>query len=61
MAVPKKRVSRSKGKSRFSTWSNKANLQSGRALSLGKSILKDSSKSLIYPSDIDPSTYINEE
>lgn len=61
MAVPKKRVSRSKGKSRFATWNNKANLQSTRAISLGKSILKDSSTSLIYPSDIDSSKYINEE
>lgn len=58
MAVPKKRVSRSKGKSRFSTWNNKANLQAARAISLGKSILKDSSTSLIYPSTIDPSTYL---
>ena len=52
MAVPKKRVSRSKRKSRFSTWNNKANLQANKALSLGKSILSNGSTSLISSTEV---------
>ena len=47
MAVPKKRTSKSKKNSRLSNWTNKANIQAKRALSLAKSILSGSSTSFI--------------
>ena len=48
MAVPKKRTSSSKTKSRHATWVNKAAIQRERAISLAKSVLNDDSGSFIY-------------
>jgi large subunit ribosomal protein L32 len=48
MAVPKKRTSKSKTNSRYSTWVNKANIQAKRAVSLAKSLLKEDSGSFVY-------------
>ena len=50
MAVPKKRTSSSKTKSRHATWVNKAIIQRERAISLAKSVLSvsDNSGSFIY-------------
>ena len=48
MAVPKKRTSSSKTKSRHATWVNKAVIQRERAISLAKSVLNDNSGSFIY-------------
>lgn len=48
MAVPKKRTSSSKTKSRHATWVNKAAVQRERAISLAKSVLNDDSGSFIY-------------
>ena len=47
MAVPKKRTSKSKKNSRLANWTNKANIQAKRALSLAKSILSSGSTSFI--------------
>ena len=47
MAVPKKRTSKSKKNSRLANWTNKANIQAKRALSLAKSILSGNSTSFI--------------
>ncbi len=48
MAVPKKRTSSSKTKSRHATWVNKAIIQRERAISLAKSVLSENSGSFIY-------------
>jgi len=48
MAVPKKRTSKSKGKSRKATWKKKASIQAQRALSLAKSTLTGRSNSFIF-------------
>jgi large subunit ribosomal protein L32 len=48
MAVPKKRTSSSKTKSRHATWVNKAIIQRERAISLAKSVLNDNSGSFVY-------------
>ena len=48
MAVPKKRTSSSKTKSRHATWVNKAIIQRERAISLAKSVLNENSGSFIY-------------
>jgi large subunit ribosomal protein L32 len=47
MAVPKKRTSKSKKNSRLANWTNKANIQAKRALSLAKSILSGNSTSFV--------------
>ena len=47
MPVPKKRTSKSKKNSRLANWTNKANIQAKRALSLAKSILSGNSTSFI--------------
>jgi large subunit ribosomal protein L32 len=47
MAVPKKRTSKSKKNSRLANWTNKANVQAKKALSLAKSILSGNSTSFI--------------
>ena len=47
MAVPKKRTSKSKKNSRLANWTNKANIQAKRALSLANSILSSGSTSFI--------------
>lgn len=41
MAVPKKRMSKTKTNKRKSTWKNKANAQAKKAISTAKSVLKD--------------------
>ena len=48
MAVPKKRTSKSKSKSRKSNWKNKSYLESQKALSLAKSLLTGKSNSFFY-------------
>lgn len=48
MAVPKKRTSKSKTKSRKAHWKKKAWSQSRKALSLARSILTGKSTSFIY-------------
>jgi ribosomal protein L32 len=48
MAVPKKRTSSSKTKSRHATWVNKAVIQRHRAISLAKSVLSNNSGSFVY-------------
>lgn len=47
MAVPKKRTSKSKKNSRLANWSNRADIQAKKALSLAKSILSGNSTSFI--------------
>lgn len=47
MAVPKKRASKSKKNSRLANWTNKANIQAKKALSMAKSILSGNSTSFI--------------
>ena len=53
MAVPKKRTSKTKRKSRFANWSHKAELQAKRALSLAKSVLQGKPTSFIYSIYVD--------
>ena len=48
MAVPKKRTSKSKSKSRKSKWKREAYFQSQKAISLAKSVLKGQPNSFIY-------------
>lgn len=48
MAVPKKRTSKMKSKSRRSVWMNKSNLQAQRALSLAKSIATNNNTTFVY-------------
>nr|YP_009297821.1 ribosomal protein L32 [Kumanoa americana]AOM67555.1 ribosomal protein L32 [Kumanoa americana] len=48
MAVPKKRTSKSKSRSRKANWKNKANNASQKAISIGKSILSGNNTSFIY-------------
>jgi large subunit ribosomal protein L32 len=50
MAVPKKRTSKSKRKSRLAKWSEKATLQAKKALSLAKSLNNIEATSFIYSS-----------
>lgn len=56
MAVPKKRNSKSKKNSRLANWTNKADIQAKRALSLAKSILSGKSTSFISNSSEEDST-----
>ncbi|MGF1494186.1 MAG: 50S ribosomal protein L32 [Microcoleaceae cyanobacterium] len=51
MAVPKKRTSKSKRKSRQAVWKRKAYYEAQKALSLGKSILTGRSQGFFYPTD----------
>lgn len=53
MAVPKKRTSRSKSKSRKSVWMNKAIFSSCKSLSLAKSLMSGRSTSFIYSKSLD--------
>lgn len=48
MAVPKKRTSKSKSRSRKATWKRKAYYASKQAISLAKSILTNRSNSFVY-------------
>nr|YP_009019534.1 50S ribosomal protein L32 [Gracilaria salicornia]AHH24502.1 50S ribosomal protein L32 [Gracilaria salicornia]UAD87522.1 ribosomal protein L32 [Gracilaria salicornia] len=48
MAVPKKRTSKSKCKSRKAQWKHKAYKTSQKSISLGKSIITGKANSFIY-------------
>lgn len=48
MAVPKKRTSKMKTKSRQSVWMNKSNIQAQRAISLAKSLAANNRTSFVY-------------
>jgi large subunit ribosomal protein L32 len=50
MAVPKKRTSKSKRRSRLAKWSEKATIQAKKALSLAKSLANLEATSFIYSS-----------
>jgi large subunit ribosomal protein L32 len=52
MAVPKKRTSKTKRKSRFANWTHKADIQAKRALSLAKSIVNSTTTSFVYSSEV---------
>ncbi len=49
MAVPKKRTSKQKRRSRKAVWKRKTVSQAQKALSLGKSILTGRNNSFVYP------------
>lgn len=49
MAVPKKKMSKSRRDSRKSTWKKKVEKKVLLAISIGKSLLNDSSNNFIYP------------
>nr|UEQ11985.1 ribosomal protein L32 [Kumanoa mahlacensis] len=51
MAVPKKRTSKNKSRSRKANWKKKANSASQKAISIGKSILSGNNTSFIYTHD----------
>lgn len=53
MAVPKKKTSKSKKRSRKSNWTNQALLKAKEALSLAKSVMNNKSKSFLYLGQID--------
>jgi large subunit ribosomal protein L32 len=53
MAVPKKRTSKTKRKSRFANWTHKADIQAKRALSLAKSVVNSNTTSFVYSSEIE--------
>jgi large subunit ribosomal protein L32 len=53
MAVPKKRTSKTKRKSRLANWTHKANLQAKRALSLAKSVVNGKDTSFVYESSVE--------
>nr|WCH56040.1 ribosomal protein L32 [Calliblepharis sp.] len=48
MAVPKKRTSKSKSKSRKANWKRKAYFASQKAISIAKSLLNEKSHSFVY-------------
>jgi len=52
MAVPKKRTSKTKRKSRFANWTHKADIQAKRALSLAKSVVNSDTTSFVYSSEV---------
>lgn len=56
MAVPKKRTSKSKSKSRQANWKHKACINSKKSLSLAKSILTGKSNGFIYMNSTNNST-----
>ena len=49
MAVPKKRTSKSKKNMRKANWKSQARLAANKALSIGKSVLSQSSHSFVHP------------
>nr|BDA98075.1 ribosomal protein L32 [Proteomonas sp. NIES-1005] len=51
MAVPKKRTSKMKTRSRRATWVNKAQIQAQRALSLAKSLSSGNETSFVATSN----------
>jgi ribosomal protein L32 len=54
MAVPKKRTSRTKTKTRKAQWFRKAHLASKKAWSLGCSIAKGNSNSFVLEKSVKP-------
>ena len=52
MAVPKKRTSKSKSRSRKANWSKKAFYESLKAVSLAKSSLTSKSNGFVYLSSV---------
>jgi len=48
MAVPKKRTSKTKTRTRKANWKKKAKKQTEKSLSLAKSVLKEKTTSFIY-------------
>nr|YP_009546606.1 ribosomal protein L32 [Gelidium kathyanniae]AYO27954.1 ribosomal protein L32 [Gelidium kathyanniae] len=48
MAVPKKRTSKSKSRSRKANWKRKARIAAKKSVSLAKSLLNDKQNSFIY-------------
>lgn len=52
MAVPKKRTSRSKSRSRKASWKHKAYIESQKAISLVRSLLTKKNNSFIYIDNI---------
>jgi large subunit ribosomal protein L32 len=48
MAVPKKRTSKMKTKSRQSVWMNKSDIQAQRAISLAKSLATNNGTTFVY-------------
>ena len=56
MAVPKKRTSKMKTRSRKSIWMNKSNIQAQRAISLAKSLATNANTSFVYSeNNVEPS------
>jgi large subunit ribosomal protein L32 len=55
MAVPKKKMSKSKTNMRKSSWKNKGSKQAARAISLAKSVLSGRSDGFVYLSNLDNS------
>nr|QVY58054.1 50S ribosomal protein L32 [Betaphycus gelatinus] len=53
MAVPKKRTSKSKSKSRKSHWKLQAKVESKKAISLAKSLLTGKYNSFVYTNNIE--------
>nr|YP_010338647.1 ribosomal protein L32 [Glaucosphaera vacuolata]UNJ18597.1 ribosomal protein L32 [Glaucosphaera vacuolata] len=53
MAVPKKRISKSKKNSRKSQWKRKALRQAQKALSLAKAVFSGKAQGFLYPKSID--------
>nr|YP_009628551.1 ribosomal protein L32 [Acrochaetium secundatum]QBX88334.1 ribosomal protein L32 [Acrochaetium secundatum] len=53
MAVPKKRTSKSKSKSRKANWKRKAYYRAQQAISQGKSILSGKETSFIYINEVE--------
>jgi large subunit ribosomal protein L32 len=53
MAVPKKRVSKSRNNSRKAVWKRKAKKASQKSLSLAKSVLKGKQTSFIYKENVE--------
>ena len=56
MAVPKKRTSKAKSRSRQANWNKKATLASQKAISLGKSIISGNNQSFIYINEVNMNT-----
>lgn len=56
MAVPKKRTSKSKSRSRKANWKSKAQTAANKSLSLSKSLLKEKNNSFIYIDSKDATT-----
>nr|YP_009257450.1 ribosomal protein L32 [Coeloseira compressa]ANH09533.1 ribosomal protein L32 [Coeloseira compressa] len=51
MAVPKKRTSKTKSKTRKATWKKKAYINAQKSLSLGKSLISGKVNSFLYIED----------